>query len=178
MTTIVGIAGSLRAGSYNKKVLAAVATHMPEGVSFTELDISSLPMFSEDLEGSVPEAVTAFKTAIEQADAILIATPEYNRSVPGALKNAIDWASRPYGHNSFAGKIVATMGATQGTLGTAVAQSHLRQILVYLDAQVIGQPEVYISSVQDKCDDTGALTDAGTHDVLERLVKKVIEKIG
>jgi len=102
------------------------------------------------------------KNKIAGSDGVIFATPEYNRSTSGVLKNAIDWVSRPYGKNSFAGKKALVLGASMGPIGTAVAQSHLKQILLYLDMQVIGQPEFYLGTVQDKFDGAGNLTDENT----------------
>ncbi len=116
------------------------------------------------------------KDKIEAADAIIIATPEYNRSIPGVLKNAIDWASRPWGENSFAGKPVLTLGVSVGKIGTAVAQSHLRQILAYLDTRLVGQPEVYIGPAQEVFDAEGSLIDAGTRDLLSKALAALVDR--
>lgn len=165
MTHIIGIIGSLRKESYNRKLMRAFAAHAPEGVTITEAPIGGLPLYSEDVESeAVPESVQAFKQAIESADAVIIATPEYNRGVPGVLKNAIDWASRPDGENSFDGKTVLVVGASSGSIGTAVAQSDLKQTLLHLNVIVIGQPEFFLGRAGEKFAEDGTLTDERTHE--------------
>ena len=131
---ILGFAGSLRAGSYNKALLRAAIDLLPEGVTLEIFDLLGIPAYNQDLESDMPIKVKEFKSKIrEESDAILIATPEYNFSVPGVLKNSIDWASRPYGDNSFDSKPVAIMSASIGMLGGARAQYHLRQMFVFLN---------------------------------------------
>jgi len=159
---ILGFAGSLRKGSYNKALLRAAGELTPKGVEIQVFDLEGIPLFNEDLESKPPTKVKDFKTAIKAADALLIATPEYNFSMPGVVKNAIDWASRPYGDNSFADKPVAIMGASVGILGTARAQYHLRQSCVFLNMHPLNQPEVLVASAQDKIDAAGHVTDEGT----------------
>ncbi|HQT83038.1 MAG TPA: NAD(P)H-dependent oxidoreductase, partial [Candidatus Paceibacterota bacterium] len=156
---IVAISGSLRKDSFNTALLRAMQSLAPGGMDIQIADIGGLPLYSQDAEASFPPAAQKLKEAIEAADGIIIATPEYNRSVPGVLKNAIDWASRPWGKNSFAGKPLMTAGVSVGKIGTAVAQSHLRQIMSYLDAQVIGQPELYLGPAQGIFDADGTITD-------------------
>ncbi len=123
---MLGIAGSLRKGSYNKMLLNAASGLLPEGATLEKFDLEGIPVFNADLEGDMPQRVMEFKAKIKAADAVLIVTPEYNYSVPGVLKNAIDWASRPYGSNSFEKKPVAMMSASPGMLGGSRAQYHLR----------------------------------------------------
>jgi chromate reductase, NAD(P)H dehydrogenase (quinone) len=159
---VLGFAGSLRKGSYNKGLLRAAVELAPKGSEVQVFDIEGIGLFSEDLESEPAAKVKDFKAAIEAADALLIATPEYNYSMPGVLKNAIDWASRPYGDNSFAGKPVAIMGASIGTLGTARAQYHLRQSCVFLNMHPLNQPEVMVASAQNKVDTAGRVTDEET----------------
>jgi chromate reductase len=130
---ILGFAGSLRKQSYNRAILAASLEMMPDGASLEIFDLEGIPPFNQDLERQPPGRVKEFKERIRSADGILIATPEYNYSIPGVLKNAIDWASRPYGDNAFDGKPVAVMGASIGMLGTARAQYHLGQSFVFLN---------------------------------------------
>ena len=130
---ILGFAGSLRKGSYNKAILRAALELSPEDAKNEIFDLEGIPPYNMDLENRMPERVKEFKAKIRAADAILIATPEHNYSVPGVLKNAIDWASRPYGDNSFEGKPVGIMSASTGMLGGARAQYHLRQMFVFLD---------------------------------------------
>ena len=161
MTKVLGFAGSLRKDSFNRALLRAAQKFAPPEVDVEIFEIDSLPLYNQDEESSLPSVVRSFKEKIESADAVLMVTPEYNYSVSGVLKNAIDWASRPYGTNSFNDKPVAIMGATIGNIGTARAQYHLRQILVYLNAHALNSPEVMVSSAQDKFKD-GELIDEHT----------------
>lgn len=170
---IIALSGSLRKGSYNTMLVRALQALAPEGMRIEIAEIRDLPLFNQDDEAAFPAAAQALKDKIEAADGIIIATPEYNRSIPGVLNNAIDWASRPWGKNSFAGKPVLTMGVSVGRIGTAVAQSHLRHILLYLDANVIGQPELYLGPAQELFDESGTLT----HDSTKELLKKALETL-
>jgi chromate reductase len=172
--SILGFAGSLRKGSFNKAILRAAVELLPEGAELDTFDLEGIPPFNQDLEGHMPERVKEFKGKIRAADAILIATPEYNYSVPGVLKNAIDWASRPYGDNAFHGKPVALMGASIGMLGTARAQYHLRQIFVFLDVYPMNQPEVMIPFVEAKIDQNGNLADEKTRNKIRELLEGLI----
>ena len=138
---ILGFAGSLRKDSYNRSLLRAALELVPKGTELEIFDLEGIPPFNQDLENQPPQKVKEFKAKIRAADAILIATPEYNYSVPGVLKNAIDSASRPYGDNAFEGKPVAVMGASIGMLGTARAQYHLRQSFVFLNVYPLNRPE-------------------------------------
>src|SRR3954453_2267437 len=143
---LLGIAGSLRKGSYNRGLLRAARELLPEGVELVEFDIRDLPFYDGDVEtAGDPEPVVALKDAIREADALLIATPEYNRGVPGGLKNAVDWASRPPLGSPLAGKPVALMGASTGRGGTALAQQQLRQALEFPRAVVVDEPEVRLA---------------------------------
>lgn len=171
---ILGFAGSLRKGSYNKALLRAAAELSPTGSEVRTFDLDGIPLFSEDLESDPVAIVREFKATIESADALLIATPEYNYSMPGVLKNAIDWASRPYGANSFAGKPAAIMGASLGTLGTARAQYHLRQCCVFLNMHPLNQPEVMVASAQDKIDRAGRVTDEETRKRITELLTTLV----
>jgi chromate reductase len=171
--TILGIAGSLRRDSYNRGALRAARELAPEGVRVEEFDLAGIPPFDQDEERTPPERVAELKARIRAADAILFVTPEYNYSIPGVLKNAIDWASRPYGDNAWDGKPAAVMGASVGTLGTARAQYHLRQVFVFLNVHALNQPEVMIARAAERFDAQGRLADEGTRkrirDLLERL---------
>ncbi len=171
---ILGFAGSLRKGSYNKALLRAAGELAPKGAEVRTFDLEGIAPFSEDLESNPPAKVKDFKAEIEAADALLIATPEYNFSMPGVLKNAIDWASRPYGDNSFADKPVAIMGASVGTLGTARAQYHLRQSCVFLNMHPLNQPEVLVAAAQDKIDAAGRLTDEKTRQKIADLLTALV----
>jgi chromate reductase len=173
--TILGFAGSLRKGSYNKALLQAAAEVLPPGVNLEMFDLEGIPAFNQDLERSLPEKVIEFKAKIRAADALLIATPEYNYSISGVLKNAIDWASRPYGDNAFEGKPVAIMSASVGMLGGARAQYHLRQILVFLDMHPINRPEVMMPAATDKVNASGTVTDETTRGLIRDLMKNLVE---
>jgi chromate reductase len=173
---IVALSGSLRKDSFNTALLRALQALAPEGMQIEIVEIGNLPLYSQDEETAFPAVAQALKDKIETADGIIIATPEYNRSIPGVLKNAIDWASRPWGQNSFAGKPVLTMGVSVGKIGTAVAQSHLRQIMVYLDTKVIGQPEFYLGPAQELFGE-GGLTDEPTKELLAKALRVLAERV-
>ena len=167
---VLSFAGSLRRGSYNKALLRAAADLVPEDMNIEIFDLEGIPPFNQDTEENMPEKVREFKTKIREADAILISSPEYNYSVPGVLKNAIDWASRPYGDNPFDGKPVSIVSASIGMLGGARAQYHLRQIFVFLNMYPINRPEVIVPFAQDKFDANGKLLDDNTKKFLEQLL--------
>ncbi len=167
---ILGFAGSLRKKSFNKMLLKAAVEVAPEGVELEVFDLEGIPPFNQDLENEPHEKVKEFKTKIKAAEGILIVTPEYNYSVPGVLKNALDAASRPYGTNPFEGKPVAIMGASIGMLGTARAQYHLRQTLVFLNAFVLNRPEIMVPFAEQRFDASGRLTDQRTRDLIEELL--------
>ncbi len=173
--TILGFAGSLRKGSYNKSALKAAVDLVPDNVTLQIFDIAGIPGFNEDFISSPPEKIIEFKSKIRAADAILISTPEYNYSIPGVLKNAIDWASRPYGDNSFEGKPVAMMSASTGMLGGARAQYHLRQCFVFLNMFPINKPEVFISFASQKFDDKGNLQDEQTKIFIRELLNNLVD---
>jgi chromate reductase len=159
---IVGISGSLRKGSYNTLALRAAQKLVPAGVELEILDISGIPLYNDDLRANGdPDVVRALKAQIRAADAVLIATPEYNFSIPGVLKNAIDWLSRPP-EQPFDGKPVAILGASPGPVGTARVQYDLRKVLVFLNAFTVNKPEVLIRECASKFDANGELTDAAT----------------
>jgi chromate reductase len=172
--SILGFGGSLRKGSYNKALLRAALEVVPPDAELKVFDIEGMPLFSEDLEKNPAQIVKDFKAQIKAADAILIATPEYNYSIPGFLKNAIDNASRPYGDNALAGKPVAIMGASVGMLGTARAQYHLRQSCVFLNMFPLNQPEVMVAFAQDKVDPNGRLTDGKTREKIKELLEALV----
>ena len=172
---ILGIAGSLRKASFNKSALRAAQKLVPEGASIEIFDIDGLPGFNQDDEKNPPAKVTDMKAKIRAADAILFVTPEYNYSIPGVLKNAIDWASRPYGDSAWKGKPVAVMGASVGVIGTARAQYHLRQVFVFLDMEAVNQPEVMINASKS-FDEQGNLTDQQTTDLIGKLLAKLVQK--
>ncbi|MGA2280048.1 MAG: NAD(P)H-dependent oxidoreductase [Verrucomicrobiota bacterium] len=173
--TILGIAGSLRRQSYNRSALRAARQLTPEGVTLDIFEIDGLPGFNEDEEKNPPAKVVELKKRIRAADALLIVTPEYNYSIPGVLKNAIDWASRPYGDSAWSGKPAAIMGASVGTIGTARAQYHLRQVFVALNVLPINQPEVMIGNAAERFDAQGNLTDERTKKHIRQLLQNLAE---
>jgi chromate reductase len=163
--TLLGIAGSLRRTSYNRGLVRAAAEVAPPGTRVVPYELSDLPMFNADLEdGGDPPVVTRFKQAIAGADALLIATPEYNHCVPGVLKNAVDWASRPARRSVLSEKPVAVMGASTGRGGTARAQAHLRDGLAYTNGFVLPLPEVLVGQAHERFDEDGNLTDPSTRE--------------
>ena len=171
---ILGLAGSLRRASYNRGALRAAQKLVPENASIEIFELDDIPPFNQDLEKSLPSAVADLKEKVRSADAILFVTPEYNYSVPGVLKNAVDWASRPYGDNAWDGKPVAIMGASVGTTGTARAQYHLRQMFVFLNMYALNRPEVMISNAAEKFGQEGNLVDEVTKDKIRELVKALL----
>lgn len=171
---IVGIAGSLRRESYNRAALRAAVQLAPPDASIDTFELDGIPGFSQDDEQNPPAEVVELKRRIREADAILFVTPEYNYSVPGVLKNAIDWASRPYGDSAWSGKPAAIMGGSIGAIGTARAQFHLRQIMVFLNMFPINQPEVMIGHAADRFDAQGNLTDEATKDFIRQLLTNLV----
>lgn len=173
---ILGIAGSLRADSFNRAALRAAKALAPDGcrIDILELD-PTLPGFNEEQEKSPPASVVEMKRRVREADAILFVTPEYNYSIPGVLKNAIDWASRPYGDNAWSGKPVAIMGASIGALGSSRAQYHLRQSLVFLTMPSVLQPEVMIANAAKQFDANGNLTNPDTKKLITQLLTALID---
>jgi NAD(P)H-dependent FMN reductase len=140
--------GGIGQSSLNKTFFKAIRKLAPQGFDFGVFDISLLPYFSQDLENDPPDIVTEFKEEIRTSDCVLVITPEYNRSYPGVLKNALDWGSRPYGQNLWDEKPAAILGASVGSIGTFGAQNHLRQIFSYLNVKTFGQPEIYLNASQ------------------------------
>ena len=174
---ILGIAGSVRKASLNKAALREAQRLVPEGASLDIFEIDGLPGFNQEEEKNPPAKVIDMKARIRAADAILLVTPEYNYSIPGVLKNAIDWASRPYGDSAWTGKPVAIMGVSAGVIGTARAQYHLRQVFVFLDMDAVNQPEVMINAPKS-FDDQGNLTDQKTRELITRLLGNLVKKVG
>jgi chromate reductase len=172
---ILGIAGSLRRQSYNRSALRAAQELAPAGVTVNNFELDGIPAFNEDEEKNPPAKVVELKKQIRSADALLIVTPEYNYSVPGVLKNAIDWASRPYGDSAWSGKPAAIMGASIGSIGTARAQYHLRQIFVFLNVFPINQPEVMIGNASQRFDANGNLTDDETRGFIRKLLQELVD---
>jgi chromate reductase, NAD(P)H dehydrogenase (quinone) len=169
---IAVVVGSLRKGSFNRQLAHAVTSLAPADFSFEFLEIGTLPLYSQDYDADYPEVARQFKQQIEAADALLFVTPEYNRSMPGVLKNAIDWGSRPWGKNSWSGKPGAVLGTSLGVIGTALAQQHLRNVLAYLDVAVLGQPEMFIKHDGSKIDENGDIVDDDMRTFLQAFVDR------
>jgi chromate reductase len=176
MATIkVGVlVGSLRKASINRKLARAVEKLAPPELAFEHVRIDDLPLYSQDFDNVYPAACQKLKKDIEGFDALLFVTPEYNRSIPGVLKNAIDIASRPWGTNSFAGKPGAVIGASIGAAGTSMAQQHLRNTLVYVDVAVLAQPEVFIQLKDDASADDEKLGSESTQKFLQDFVDRYV----
>jgi chromate reductase len=174
---ILGIAGSLRKGSYNRALLNSAQQSLPAAASLEIFDLSGIPVFSDDDEKNPPAKVTVLKQRIRASDAILFATPEYNYSIPGGLKNAIDWASRPYGDSAWAGKPAAIIGASMGRMGSARAQYHLRQVCVYLDIEVLNSPEVMVGNAKEMFNSEGVLTHESSREALGELIKALAARV-
>jgi chromate reductase, NAD(P)H dehydrogenase (quinone) len=167
---ILGISGSLRRASYNTAALRAAQELVPSGVTLETFDIAPIPLYNEDVRAQgFPPAVEDFRARIKAADALLIVTPEYNYSIPGVLKNAIDWASRPP-EQPFDGKVIALMGASVGAIGTARAQYHLRQCFVFMNGLVLNQPEVMIGAAGTRFDAQGKLIDEKSRELIAALL--------
>ena len=170
-TRILALVGSLRAGSYNRLLLRAARELAPEGMQFSEFDIGAVPHFDADVEAEGdPEPVVALKQAIRDADALLILTPEYNHGIPGVLKNAIDWASRPPFGSPLTNKVVAVAGASTGMSGTRRAQEQLRQTLTFPRAAVLDGPKVQVGEAYAKFDEAGTLVDEQARAALTALL--------
>jgi len=172
---ILGFAGSLRKSSYNKSLLREAAKLVPTSVKLEIFELEGIPPFNQELEQAMPDKVKEFKAKIRAADAILIATPEYNYSIPGVLKNAIDWASRPHGDNAFDDKPVAIMSASGSMLGGARAQYHLRQTFVWLNMHALARPEVIVNFADKKIDKNGKVTDEETRKRIRELLEALIK---
>jgi len=174
VVNIIGIAGSLRAGSYNRAALRAASALVPNDAKLEIFDIDGIPGFNQDQEQQPPTKVVELKKRVRAADAVLFVTPEYNYSVPGVLKNAIDWASRPYGDSAWQNKPVAVMGASAGALGSARAQYHLRQIFVFLNMYPVNRPEVMITNASARFDTAGNLIDKETTELIRQLLQELV----
>lgn len=170
---IAVIVGSLRKESFNRQLANAVVRLAPDDFSFKQLEIDDLPLYNQDDDANPAEAVKRLKSEISAAQGLLFVTPEYNRSVPGVLKNAIDHASRPYGENAWKDKPAGVMGASIGAAGTAMAQQHLRNILAYLDVPTLGQPEAFIH-VTDKLFDENGNIGPNSKDYLQRWMNQFV----
>jgi chromate reductase, NAD(P)H dehydrogenase (quinone) len=170
--TVLGIAGSLRQGSYNRALLRSAQSLVPDGMTLRVFELHGIPFYDADVEKQGnPDPVNALKRQIREADGVLIATPEYQHSLPGVLKNALDWASRPTKDPALKGKPVAMIGATTGRYGTARAQAELRKVLAYNDAVVINRPEVLVANAAQTFDDAGQLADETARELLRQLLE-------
>ena len=164
---IAVIVGSLRQDSINRKLATALAKLAPPEFTFTQVEIGDLPQYNQDDDADQAPAVKRMKSEIAAARGVLFVTPEYNRSIPGVLKNALDHGSRPYGQSVWGGKPAGVLGASIGAVGTALAQQHLRNVLAYLDMPTLGQPEVFIHAKEGLFDDSGNIG-AASHDFLQK----------
>jgi chromate reductase len=172
------IVGSLRKDSFTRKIAHAVAELAPASLKLEVVEIGGLPLYDQDADGPSPPAQwVAFRARIRRADAVLFATPEYNRSVPGALKNAVDVGSRPYGQSAWAGKPAAIVSVSPGVLGAFGANHHLRQSLVFLDMPTMQQPEAYVGGVATVLDPSGKLASDGTRELLRKFASAFAEWI-
>jgi len=185
MTHILAFSGSARKGSYNTAVINAFVKELPASVTAEVVDFSDIPLYNQDMEAAFPAEVTALKDKIKAADGIVLSTPEYNRSIPGYFKNMIDWTSRPYGDSAWKGKKVLIMGASGGNIAAALAQYDLKKVMLYLDAHVLGQPEVYIGGAGAKFatdaggwNVTGGLTDEDTRTHLKSAGEALVKALG
>lgn len=174
---ILGIAGSLRKGSYNRGALREAQKLCPEGAKIEIFELDGIPSFNQDEEKTPPPKVVELKQRVRAADAILFVTPEYNYGMPGVLKNAIDWASRPYGDNAWDGKPVALMSAAMSMGGGVRAQYQLRQAFVFLNMEAVVQPEVAIGNAPQRFDEQGNLTDETSKKLIAQLLKNLVEKV-
>jgi chromate reductase len=165
-THVLGIVGSLRKASYNRMALKAAQQLAPQGMAIELFELHDIPLFNQDHEQNLPPAVRALKEKVRAADGVLFGTPEYNYGIPGVLKNAIDWASRPYGDNSWAGKPAAIVGASIGKMGTIRSQTALRTCFLFIEMFPVQSPEVLIGEARNKFDASGSLTDEATRKVL------------
>lgn len=170
MFKIIVIVGSLRKESYNRKLMLALDKLEHPTLQFNIFKIDDIPLFNQDLEANLPQAVVKLKDEILSADGVLLVTPEYNRSVPGVLKNVIDWGARPYGKNSWAKKPTAIIGVSPGAVGTAVAQSHLRSIMTSLNVILLGLPEIYITYKDGLIDENFNITNEATKKFLQNFL--------
>ncbi len=171
---IAVIVGSLRRDSFNLQLARGVTKLAPTDFSFREVPLGDLPLYNQDDDAAPSEAAHRFKEQISQSDGLLFATPEYNRSIPGVLKNALDHASRPYGKNTWAGKPAGVIGISVGVIGTAVAQQHLRTILAYLDVPTLGQPEVFVQAKDNLFEADGSIGPT-SRDFLQRWMDRYAE---
>ena len=172
------IVGSLRKDSFNRRLAAALVKHAPKDLSFRQIAIHDLPPYNQDDDGNPDPSVRRLKAEVAASDAILFVTPEYNRSIPGVLKNALDHASRPYGQSKWAGKPAGVVGISVGMSGTAMAQQHLRNILAYLDMPTVGQPEIFLKVSDDLFAADGSIADEGARKLLQQWLQRFADWVG
>jgi chromate reductase len=168
------VVGSISKKSINRKLALAIAALAPPHFSFEHLAIDDLPLYNQDNDASLPAQAQRLKKELSAADALLFVTPEYNRSIPGVLKNALDTGSRPYGTNSFAGKPGGVIGTSPGAMGTALAQQHLRNVLAYLDVPLLAQPEAYLQFSEGMIDDAGHIADEKKRAFIQKWVDRYV----
>lgn len=173
------IVGSLRKGSFTRSIANELKAQLPEGYEGEFLEIAQLPLFDQDYEaaGATPESYVDFRKQVESCDAFIFATPEYNRSFPAAIKNALDVASRPYGSSKWNGKPAAVVSVSPGAIGGFGANHHLRQVLTFLNVQPVQQPEAYIGSVMNLLDESGRVKNEDTRALLKSVVSALVAKI-
>jgi chromate reductase len=171
---IAVVVGSLRRESFNRQLAQAVISLAPADLTFEFIDIGALPLYSQDYDADYPDVARQLKQRIEAAAGLLFVTPEYNRSIPGVLKNALDWGSRPWGTNSWARKPGAVIGTSLGATGSALAQQHLRNVLAYLDVPTLGQPEVFIKHDPAVINEKGEIVSEGTRKFLQTFVDRYV----
>ena len=172
---IAVVVGSLRRDSFNRQLADALAKMAPQGLEFAQVRIDDLPLYNQDDDSQQAEPVRRLKSEIAAAQGVLFVTPEYNRSIPGVLKNAIDNASRPYGQSAWAGKPAGVVGISIGAIGTALAQQHLRNVLSYLDMPVLGQPEVFLQQKPGFFADDGSIANEATRQFLQGYLERFAE---
>jgi chromate reductase, NAD(P)H dehydrogenase (quinone) len=169
------VVGSLRRDSTNRHLAKALISLAPSDFTFEFLDIGALPLYSQDYDDDFPQVARDFKQQIQAANALLFVTPEYNRSIPGVLKNALDWGSRPWGHSVWGGKPGAVLGTSPGATGTALSQQHLRNVLAYLDVATLGQPEMFIKHGAGQIDENGNISNDDTRKFLQKFVDRYVD---
>lgn len=177
MFNIAVIVGSLRKDSFNRKLAMALDKLQHPSLTFSFVKIDDVPLYNQDLDNNLPDSVVRLKKEIADADGVLFVTPEYNRSIPGVLKNIIDWGTRPYGQNVWSKKLIAAIGTSPGAIGTAVAQSHLKSIMVSIDAVFLGQPEVYLVYKEGLIDSDFKITVEGTQTFLQGFLDRFAKEI-
>ncbi|CAJ0815641.1 MULTISPECIES: NADPH-dependent FMN reductase [Ralstonia] len=173
---IIGvIVGSLRKASFNRQLAHALIGLLPAGATAKIIEIGELPLYNQDLDGNLPEPVQRFKAEVAGVQALLFVTPEYNRGIPGVLKNAIDWGSRPYGQSVWGGKPAGIAGASPGAIGTALAQAQLRNVLSAVGVQIVPLPEVFFHFAGEPFDAQGGVTEARTRQFLQGFVDRFVQ---